>query len=282
MYTRPAVPRSIGGVLDDAIRLYRASFPRVWPLSLICALLWAAVAVYATWSMGPLEVQSLSIRGASAATSAAAMAATFARFQRLEHSPALWGAYLLMMLIWLVFRAAIIRRQDAVAEDRQDSLGEALGYGVRHLPEIVVAAIVFCIVISVGFIVFIVPGLWLWGSLQLWLVALCAEDLGPFAALSRSWKLIERHWWRTSSALFVAFVIVWVIGLAEGLMVGLLSAAMRTETALVLAFSQLLGALLSVFTTPLITVVMLAIFYDLRLRREGGDLAARVNTLQTV
>src|SRR6185312_2273186 len=34
MYTRPTAPRSIGGVLDDAIRLYRAAFSRCWVLAL--------------------------------------------------------------------------------------------------------------------------------------------------------------------------------------------------------------------------------------------------------
>jgi len=42
----------------------------------------------------------------------------------------------------------------------------------------------------------------------------------------------------------------------------------------------LAAAVLSVFTTPLLTVVMLSIYYDLKLRREGGDLAVRLSSLQ--
>ncbi len=279
MYSRPAAPRSIGGVLDDAIRLYRASFSRCWPLSLAGALLVAAAGVYATMQMNALQLGTLSANGSPTAANIAAMAGAFARLQRLEHSPAVWVSYLAVMVVWLLFRAAIIRRQDAVAGDREDSMGEALSYAARHLPEIVIAGIVFMLVIAVGFAVFVVPGIWLWGCFQLWLVALCVEGLGPFGALGRSWRLIEGHWWRTSTTVGVAYIIIVVISLAEGLVMALVGAFLRTDPALLVAVSQLLGAILSIFTTPMLTVAMLAIFYDLKLRREGGDLAARVSSL---
>jgi hypothetical protein len=143
-----------------------------------------------------------------------------------------------------------------------------------------VAGIVFAVVIAVGMAIFLVPGIWLWGCLQLWLVALCVEDLGPFRAFGRSWRLIEGNWWRTSATVGVAIVIVLVLSLAEGLLVGIISAAVRPDPAVVLMTSQILSVVLSVFTTPMLTVAMLAIFYDLKLRREGGDLAARVSALQ--
>jgi hypothetical protein len=70
--------------------------------------------------------------------------------------------------------------------------------------------------------------------------------------------------------------------MAEGAIVGVIGAVLRSDTTMVILVAQLLGVLLSVFTTPMLTVVMLEIFYDLKLRREGGDLAARMNSLQPV
>lgn len=279
MYARPTSPRSIGGVLDDAIRLYRASFSRCWPLSLSGAVLAAIVAFWQTREMAVLPLASLSSGGSSTA-SLAAMATLMARMSRLEHSPVLWVSYLLMLVVGILFPAAIMRRQDAVANGRADSLGEALGYVLRHLPTLIIAAIVFVVTIIVGFVLLIVPGVWLWGYLQLWLVAAATEDLGPFAALGRSWKLIERHWWRTSATVFVAGIIVVVVGVVSGTITGIAAVVFRGDLVMVLAFSQLLSALLNIFTMPMWTVAMVAIFNDLKLRREGGDLAARLSSLQ--
>jgi hypothetical protein len=279
MYSRPAAPRSIGGVLDDAIRLYRASFVRCWPLSLAGAILVGLATLYSTMQMASLQIGVLRNVTPGAAPNMAAIATSMARLQRMWHSPLLWLSYLVVMAIWLVFRAAIMRRQDAVATNRDDSIGEAVGYAVRRLPEIIIAGIVFLIAITVGSLLFVIPGIWLWGALQLWLVALCLEDLGPFKALGRSWRLIDRHWWRTSTTVGVAVVIIFVLSLVEGVVVSAIGVALRADPAVVLAVSQLLAAVLSIFTMPMLTVAMLAIFYDLRLRREGGDLAARVSSL---
>src|SRR6185312_11562312 len=221
MYTRPTAPRSIGGVLDDAIRLYRAAFSRCWVLSLGGGVLSAIVGVWQARQMATLPLAGLSARNPA---SMAALGSAMARLGRVEHSPMLWLNYFILMLVWLVFRAAIIRRQDAVASGRTDSLGEALGYVVRRLPELAIAGLVFVLAISVGFMLFLAPGVWLWGSLQLWLVAAASEDLGPFAALGRSWRLIDRHWWRTSATVAVAWIIVLVLGLAGGLFTGIAAA----------------------------------------------------------
>ncbi|HEY7930214.1 MAG TPA: hypothetical protein VID71_09385 [Steroidobacteraceae bacterium] len=279
MYTRPTAPRPIGGVLDDAVRLYRASFSRCWPLSLSAAVLASIVAVWQTRQLGSLPLTTLSNAGTSNA-SLAAMATLMARMSRMEHSPMLWLTYFLTMLVWLVFPAAIMRRQDAVAQGRSDSLGEALGYVLRHLPTLIIAGIVFLLAIGVGFLLFVIPCIWLWGYLQLWLVAAATEGVGPFAALGRSWKLIEHHWWRTSATVTVAWIIVLVIGLVSGLFTAIAAVLFRGDLPMVLATSQLLSALLNIFTMPMWTVAMVAIFHDLSLRRDGGDLAARVNSLQ--
>ncbi|MGH8206224.1 MAG: hypothetical protein ACRETK_05550 [Steroidobacteraceae bacterium] len=272
MYTRPAAPRSIGGVLDDAIRLYQASFSRCWVLSLIGAALTGALGLYATLHLGVLT--------SPASKSMAGAVTAMARIQRMEHSPRVWGSYLLVSLVWFVFRAAIIARQDAVAARRSDSNGQAAAYALRRLPRIIVAGIVFGVVITVGMIIFVVPGIWLWGCLQLWLVALCVEDLGPFASFGRSWRLIEGNWWRTSATVGVAIVLILVLSLAESVLIGVVTAAGRPDPAVLLMTSQIVGVALSVFTMPMLTAAMLAIFYDLKLRREGGDLAARVSSLQ--
>ena len=46
MYTRPTAPRAIGGVIDDAIRLYRASFRSCWPIALLSSIVTTGMSLY--------------------------------------------------------------------------------------------------------------------------------------------------------------------------------------------------------------------------------------------
>jgi hypothetical protein len=274
MYTRPTRPHDIGGVLDDAVRLYRASFSRCWGLALVGGVLGAAFGLYATLHSG--------LGGTASQLTGAGAAAAMVRLRAMERSPGLWGSYLLILLTWLIIRAALIARQNAIATGNDDTAGSALALGLRQLPAMIVAGIVWGIMILVGFVVLFIPGVWLWGQLQLWLVAMTAEGIGPFKALGRSWTLVEHHWWRTSTTVGVAIVIVWVLSLLGGVGSGLGVYFFRTDPALALLLGQLIGAAINIFTMPMLTAALVAIYHDLRLRRDGGDLAARVSTLQAV
>lgn len=273
MFVRPTAPRSIGGVLDDAIRLYRASLSRCWVLVLIGGLLSAVVGVYVSLQFGALTRQTATIAGA---------AALLPRLQAVGRSPGLMALDVLASLFWLLFHAAVIRSQDTVANGAPESLGASLRFALTRLPAMVVGAIVFAMALTVGLVLLIIPGLWLWGQLQLWLVALCAEDLGPFGALGRSWRLIEHHWWRATTTVGVILMVILVLSMGGGLVIGVAALATRGDLVRVLLANQLVTLLINVFTTPLGTATMIAMYYDLKLRREGGDLAARVSSLQPV
>lgn len=271
MYVQPTAPRPIGGVLDDAIRLYRASFARCWPLALVAAALTGALYFYVALRMGPVGGRGTNLAG---------LAAAMARLQVIERDPSVWGSYAIMMLVFLVVRGAIIARQNAVAIDREDSYGEALTIALARLPSMIVAVIAFGLALAIGWVLLVIPGIWVAGRLELWLVAMCAEELGPFQALGESWRLVERNWWRTVTTMGVAYIIVAVLSLTQALLAGVVVALLKGDSTTALMVGQTLSALITTFTAPMITAVGLAIFYDLRLRHEGTDLAARVRSVK--
>jgi hypothetical protein len=43
--------------------------------------------------------------------------------------------------------------------------------------------------------------------------------------------------------------------------------------------SMVLGVLMALLVTPLYIAILLAVYWDLKLRKDGGDLAARVGAL---
>jgi hypothetical protein len=62
---------------------------------------------------------------------------------------------------------------------------------------------------------------------------------------------------------------------------GLVLLMFRLDPMSLLIGNQLLSAAERVFVTSMIPALLVAMYYDLKLRREGGDLAARTKSLQT-
>lgn len=271
MYTLPSAPRPIGGVLDDAIGLYRATFRRCWLLALISGLCSTAASIYQTAGMQ-------SVGTVTTAQGWAALIQSMQVAQRSKHSNL---ASLVSVIVWLVIRAAIVARQHAAATGQQDTFGSALAIGLRRLPSAVGGGISLAFLIGIGFVLLVIPGIWLWGMFQVWFVALVVEQLGPFKALGRSWRLVEGHWWRTTALVTVALILIAILSSAVGI-AGVwfgFSASHGGAGTMLLAW-QLVAAAIAVFTTPLLMAVMLSMYYDLKLRREGGDLAVRLSSLQ--
>src|ERR1700676_5577504 len=98
MYVQPTAPRDIGGVIDDAIKLYRASFRTCWPIALIASVVSAATVLYLL-SRFP----------------AMATARDPAQMLQLLRAPSIWGWYLLLSVASLVLLGAIIACQNALA-----------------------------------------------------------------------------------------------------------------------------------------------------------------------
>ncbi len=58
MYVRASAPRTIGGVLDDAISLYRNSYASVWPFTLAAAVVVAMPGAFLGWERNAFIARS--------------------------------------------------------------------------------------------------------------------------------------------------------------------------------------------------------------------------------
>jgi hypothetical protein len=120
----------------------------------------------------------------------------------------------------------------------------------------------------------------------LYLAAVVLEDKGPVAALSRSYELTDRHWFRVAAILWVASTIVAV-------MLSVLSAfvtvpftiyeAFRGQFGLSpteLAISGAVTSVTRILLASIGSIVYTLLFVDLRNRREGTDIVERVSQLE--
>lgn len=292
MYTIPTEPRSIGGVLDDGLRLWRDSLGKTWPLALLAQLIVAIplfVLGYKLQGSVPM-VPGVPARPMSAANAQAVM--------NLFKSPATWLTYLVIVVLSALLYTALVVRIAAVAKGAASSLSGALSSALRLLPRLLLQFLLFFAVamvvgvalallavagskalLSVLFIILFFVGAFVFGRVFFASIVLILDDAGPAESIAISWRLTRGHWWRCAGILLVLFIIGLVFSLVVGFISGALGGALGTSNLMATGTSQLLSLLVNAVLGSLYPAVLVAILYDLRLRKQGGDLLSRVDAL---
>ncbi len=73
------------------------------------------------------------------------------------------------------------------------------------------ATLFYMILMMIGFILLVIPGIYLMVGFALFNQTAVIEDRGPWDALTRSRELIKGSWWRCLGILFLAFVLVAIL-----------------------------------------------------------------------
>ena len=261
----PTAPRSIGGVLDDGIRLYRKSLGSC----LLVALLASLLIVVPTLIFIP---QAVSV----AAGGPGAMLTLF-------RSPTFLLTIVVVSVVYVGFYNAAILRIHGIAIDEPLSLGAALGQGLRRALPMLGFWIIFMLVISVGTVLLVIPGIYLWGIFQLGFVALLVENAGVFESFGISRRLIKGHWWRSATIMAVALIIMivfsFLVGIVAGITAGIMMGVFHADQITNVIVQQGISTIFRMFLLSLFPSFLLAMYYDLKLRNEGSDLEDRIAAL---
>ena len=271
MTIQPSQPQGVGGVLDTAFQLYKSSLAVVWPISLLLAVVGMPPTLYWMSSGRPLpDARSV---GANVGFSMG--------FDPADPVGSIIGLISGILTMWAM--SALYLKQRAAGVDESLSVGDALKIALRRLGPLVGASVLFVLAVIVGLILLLVPGLILMVSLMMYMALLLFEDKGAVDSLTGSHKLVWGNWWRSSAILTVALILVIVIFIALGVVAVILAPfaglAMADIVMVTLVSELVFNAAFNVFLMPFFTAVMIALYWDLKLRKEGGDLAARVNAL---
>ena len=263
MTIQPERPQSIGGVLDSAFQLYKASVFKVWPTCLLVALVAALPSIY------------ILMGGAASGDPLAALA--------VMSDPLYWVVYCVTMVLTMWLWAALYVQQGGIGAGQDPGVGPSLKAAVGRTLPLLLMTIVFMIALTIGLVLLIIPGLILMVSLMLGANLLIFEGKGPVSSLQGSHQLVWGNWWRTAAILTVGFIILMVIYVLVGMIVGLLIPIVGVDDAdffIAVQLSTLLNTSLMTFLImPFYVALLIAVYWDLKLRKEGGDLAARVAAL---
>ncbi|HEY6824770.1 MAG TPA: hypothetical protein VI195_10040 [Steroidobacteraceae bacterium] len=278
MSTVPYPPQrqlSIGEVLDLSFRIYRATLVR--------CLLFATCGVIA----GELAGIYALIKGGSLPRATGGMAAMLAQLR----DPTFVTLYIVGLVLTLLFYAAVLLRERAIITGGS---GDAeLAVALRRLP----ALIGLLVLVALGFCMSFVPAAVTGGALRALLISVaaialcyavvaisCAQTIllideeGPASSLARSWRLTSGSFWRLSLIYSVALIILLALYAVIGAVAGFLAAAFaHGDVAMVTAFAQVIGIILGALATPFYAALALAVLADLKVRKEGTDLAQRIS-----
>ncbi|MGB8644949.1 MAG: hypothetical protein WCF84_06910 [Anaerolineae bacterium] len=108
------------------------------------------------------------------------------------------------------------------------------------------------------------------------------ENLRAFQGLGRSWRLVRGYFWRVlgTGILLILFVYaleivpVWLFQIAA-----VWIAAMLNSASLVSVLSGAIGAVIGILVSPIQFTVLVLLYYDIRIRKEGYDLVLRVEAM---
>jgi len=278
MDTVPYPPQrqlSVGEVLDLSFRIYRATAVK--------CLLFAALGVLA----GQLASIYAALKGRTLVKGQDSWQALLAQFL----DPTMVALYFIGLVVTIIFYAAVLLRQRAILSGA--AVGGEVAAALRRVPALVALAVLIFVVCVACCLPAAVSG----GTLRLLLAVaalialsyvvvavscaqtiLLVDDAGPVVSLRRSWRLTAGNFWRLSLIYTVAVAILIALYAVVGIVAGFLAALLGSgDVAMVTAFTEVVAVALGALATPFYGALALAVLADLKVRKEGADLAQRLS-----
>ncbi|MGH2920122.1 MAG: hypothetical protein ACRDLS_16205 [Solirubrobacteraceae bacterium] len=204
------------------------------------------------------------------------------------------GAAALLQIIAVSLASAACYRAIAKAYLAQrPDWRESLRFAVKRFPQMVWIYVIYMTAFVVGVIVLVIPmaliatvpvivvgaitmiGLFVW-LYVVWsfaIPALLVEDVRGVKALKRSYELVSGRWWQTFAIMVLGFMLAYVTSsVVQGVFVGVILVGVDSSSLLAWLILGLAGFVSLLITTPFQAALLLVIYFDLRVRKEGFDL----------
>ena len=148
-----------------------------------------------------------------------------------------WILFFADLALTLLLAMGLVKISLNFCDNKKGKFSDLLSQ-YRLLPKYLLAFIVFHLIISVGFILLIIPGIFLMIKLWFWDYFIIDKKMGPIEALKKSWNITNGHVLR----LFLFFAIIIGINMlgAFALLVGLFITFPVTMVATAFVYRKLL------------------------------------------
>jgi hypothetical protein len=247
--------RGLGDILSVAFDVYKANATNlivivavvVVPLSFISHLLTGVVFKGTTVTQSTVTVGNTTISSGDVTT-------------RSFGAVVIGGliAAAITIIITAALQAALTRGAALATVGDPVDTEASYRYGFNKFGSVLLISILVGVVVAVGFILLIVPGVIFLAMFSVAIPALIVEDQRGTQAMSRSWNLVKGHFWHALGTVVVAYVIVYLVGLVLGA-IGGNNWFLR----------WIFDSIAQIITAPFAALVSVLLYVDLRVRNEG-------------
>jgi hypothetical protein len=204
----------------------------------------------------------------------------------LQPRPRVWflldfNSVVLTAATWLIYlfgsfvlQAAVVHATVADLNGRRASFADCLSTGLKHFVPLLLIAVIYFVVIFIGLILFVVPGIIIAVMLSVAVPARVVEHTGILGAFDRSQDLTKGYRW-IIFALLVAYFIVQMIISTITLSIAMLGFVPTAETIAIatgtgIAWPVILASTLAQMINAVLSATGTAsIYYELRQVKEG-------------
>jgi hypothetical protein len=264
-------PLSLGEILDRTFSIYRQNFLLFIGITALPQLLVLALQVS----------QILLTRGA--ATRSAGLGA-------LGIGGVLIG-FLIGVIVYLVAylyaHGGTVFAVSDIYLGRPTTIGESLRKMRGHAANLFGVLMLQGLAMLAGFILLVIPGVYVACRLSTGVPAALLEDLGPSESLNRSWALTEDNAGRAFAifCLYTAILYGLILLLTGPFLFLIAFATSQKDPAMVVVWTvcmQIGSFIATALVTPIITISTTVFYYDLRVRKEAFDLQMMINTVESI
>jgi hypothetical protein len=168
-------------------------------------------------------------------------------------------------LVVSLFAGPILRAAATELAGAPPSFRQSFGYGFARFGSLLLVSTLVCLAMLAGFIVLVIPGIFIGVQLAVSLPVLVVEGRRGSQALSRSWSLVSGQWWHS----FGTIVLAWLLlGIGSTVIRGIVHTVTAGLDAAGWVVHALPVAVATMLLLPYGAAVLVLLYIDLRARKE--------------
>ncbi len=166
------------------------------------------------------------------------------------------------LVLWIIsayFLAVAFKIAYDGATGKKPSFSESFGLGAMRLPALIISTFLISVIVVIGLVLIIVPGIIFLIMFCMFLPAIMVENRGGLAALGRSRQLVSHRW----GTVFMVGLIAVLIGILISIVFGFFSASLDASG------SAVVQSLYEIISNAIIVSFLVVLYRSLQIK-EGG------------
>jgi hypothetical protein len=252
-------PLGVGEILDTALAVYRRHAFSLWRIVAVVLALPAALS--GVIAVAQHQIHNSGNSGANASLLVLALVTE-----------------LVSLIATFLATAAAYRLVADAYMGRPVDPAASLRFGLRRFGSVLWVSLLAGLGILAGFVLFVVPAIYLAVSWSIAVPVLLGEDLRGRRALRRSRALVRGRWWPCAGVLVLAVILALVVALAFSLLLDAIVGDTGSEPVIFLT-SGITSLITDALVLPFQVAVTTVLYIDLRVRKEGFDIQLMTHAL---